>query len=447
MGKLARIVLVAGVTLAATTSVAFATGLTSLGFVAGDGTITACVQTANGNLRLIDPGSSSKDLSSCRNGESQLTFNQQGQQGPPGPQGPAGSTAPLFVNVDCASGQSIQAAINAAEPLRPLTVNIHGTCNESVSIHRDQVTLQANAPGDGISGPSGQSAVQLSGARNVNLVGLTLTGGQSGVSAGQAATFQAHGLHVSGVANGISVGDGADGWVFDTVVDGATNEGMGAHNGGALTISGGTITNVSSGFGVDSQGASSVSINNGTVVSHCQFIAVYAAFSGSIDVSGATIEDNTGAGVLVGQAGSAHLWANNPGGIVVRDNTGQGVSIGLNGSAQVHNVVVSGNAQGGVLAYQGGTVQVEGSTVEDNRQGGVSIDSVSSGQIDNSLIQNNQGDGVHVSNTSVPSFGFPSGNNTITGNSGWGVICTDASHTEGTAGTVSGNGAGQVNCP
>jgi hypothetical protein len=421
-----RVVLAAVVLLACVGSAAYA-GV--FGGGAGNA-VTACAKQANGQLRVVS------DPSQCLSSEYAIQLAQ--PQPPPGPQN---------VTVDCGAGQSINQAIQQADPNEPLTIKVQGTCTESVSIRRDQVTVQANAPGDGINAPAGQSAIQLSDARNINLVGLTLAGGQSGVSAGQSATFQARGLHISGVSNGISVGAGADGSVSGTVVDGATNEGMGAHNGGVLTISGGTITNVSSGFGVNSQGASSISINNGTVVSHCNFIAVYAAFSGSVDVSGATIEDNHGAGVLVGQAGSAHLWANNPGDIVVRDNAGQGVSIGLNGSAQLHNVVVSGNTQGGVLVSQGGTVQIEASTVEHNQQGGVAIDSVSSGQIDNSLIEDNQGDGLHVSNTSVPSFGFPSGNNTITGNSGWGVICTDASHTEGAAGTVSGNGAGQVNCP
>jgi hypothetical protein len=58
---------------------AWATGLLSVGFVASDGTITACVQNANGHMRLLDPSSSRPELRACRRNETQISFDQTGQ--------------------------------------------------------------------------------------------------------------------------------------------------------------------------------------------------------------------------------------------------------------------------------------------------------------------------------------------------------------------------------
>jgi type VI protein secretion system component Hcp len=66
-----------------------------------DGTITGCVNTAGfsgfeetpaGSLRVIDPSATSTDpsVTACQEGETTLTWNQQGPQGPPGNPGAAG---------------------------------------------------------------------------------------------------------------------------------------------------------------------------------------------------------------------------------------------------------------------------------------------------------------------------------------------------------------------
>ena len=73
----------------------WATGLVSVGFVGADGTISACVQNDDGNVRIIDPSSSKKDLASCKKDETSVTLN----------------TPPVFThvhssNVDVASGSS-----------------------------------------------------------------------------------------------------------------------------------------------------------------------------------------------------------------------------------------------------------------------------------------------------------------------------------------------------
>ena len=53
-----------------------------------DGTIHGCYNTTNGNLRVVDEGSS------CRQHEQALQWNQEGPVGPQGPAGPQGATGP-----------------------------------------------------------------------------------------------------------------------------------------------------------------------------------------------------------------------------------------------------------------------------------------------------------------------------------------------------------------
>jgi hypothetical protein len=93
MGRFLRMLLAAAGILAVGTTVAWATGLTSLGFVGNDGSITACATNSNGSVRFIDPSSTTKGLSSCKSGESTVVFNQKGQTGDTGPQGPRGPSA------------------------------------------------------------------------------------------------------------------------------------------------------------------------------------------------------------------------------------------------------------------------------------------------------------------------------------------------------------------
>jgi type VI protein secretion system component Hcp len=75
-----------------------------------DGTITGCVNTAGGpiddvneapgSLRVIDPAATSTDaaVSACQEGETTLTWNQQGPQGPPGASGANGQQGPTGAN-------------------------------------------------------------------------------------------------------------------------------------------------------------------------------------------------------------------------------------------------------------------------------------------------------------------------------------------------------------
>jgi len=72
--RLVRLLVVACAVFGVAAAVAWATGFPG-GFVARDGSITACVGTNSGNIRLIDPSSSRQELRSCRPDEQQIKLN------------------------------------------------------------------------------------------------------------------------------------------------------------------------------------------------------------------------------------------------------------------------------------------------------------------------------------------------------------------------------------
>jgi hypothetical protein len=70
--------------------VAAAGGFAVASIPSGNGTVHACYQKENGQLRVVD-----KDANqACRPSERALTLNQRGPTGPTGPRGPAGPAGP-----------------------------------------------------------------------------------------------------------------------------------------------------------------------------------------------------------------------------------------------------------------------------------------------------------------------------------------------------------------
>ena len=74
------------------------------------------------------------------------------------------------ITVDCDAGQSIQAAINKANPSVPLTLVVSGTCVENVLIRRNDVTIDGNNDG-AVSG-----AVEVSEGSRVTIQNLCISG-------------------------------------------------------------------------------------------------------------------------------------------------------------------------------------------------------------------------------------------------------------------------------
>src|SRR5258708_3518044 len=200
--------------------------------------------------------------------------------------GPAAALAEptMTVNVDCTAGETIAKALTLGDERKPMLVVVKGTCNDSVSIERSDVTLQGDPfVGGGVNGPDPSvDTLRVTGSR-VTVDGLTVTGGRNGITG-----FSAAGLRVRNTTvqlsgrNGITFTSGASG-----VVDGCTIQ---------------------------------LNPRDGVVIDAAQATVVNSSVS-----------QNARFGVLVTNGGSARLGVDNVG-------TGAGNTISLNGS---NGVIVS----------------------------------------------------------------------------------------------------------
>jgi len=426
-----KLVAIAGAAVAAVAvgggAAAYATGVIGGG---SSGVIVGCAQKETGDLRIVAQGSQ------CKRSERVVAF-----------QAPIPPPAPQFLTVDCGAGQSVDKALGGADPTEPVTITIKGTCNEAVFIGRDDVTLNANAPGDGITAPSGaNSALSLNGAQRVTLNQLTLTGGTWTLLASNGSGFYGDGLHVSGGTDtGVAIDLGASGQLHDSAVDGS-HQGVNVSAGGALSIDGGTVSN-SATFGV-SAGGGHVRLGGGLVISNSGWNGIFAVHGGSVEVGDTTVETSGQSAVFAYDGGAIHLYGN---GVLVDHNSGQGVSALGSSAVQIQDGVrITNNGQVGVSASGDSSLQIQNATIANNGGQGVVLSIASTAEIDGSTITGNAGDGVWVGDTSVVQFSYGgNGNNTITGNF-FGVTCQGApavAMMHGMPGTVSGNTYGQVNCP
>jgi parallel beta helix pectate lyase-like protein len=418
-----RVALAALVLLACVASAAYA-GV--FGGAAGNA-ITACAKNANGQLRVVS------DPSQCLPSEYAIQLAE--PQPPPGPQN---------VTVDCGAGQSINQAIQQADPNEPLTINIQGTCTEAVHVGRDNVALLAASPGSGIQAPSANdTALMFGGARGASVQGLTLSGGSAGIGA-YGAMYQAQDVHITGAANGVQAGGNSVVSLTNVTIDGC-QFGIGAGSGASVGVVGGSITGCRF-FAVNVLDGADVTLNGGVAVADSRFQGVVADSGGSIQINDATIS-NSGIFDVAAFGGNVTVNGSNT---LVTGSTFAGVSASDGGNASVTNGArVSGNGGGGVSADNGGHLLVQdGGIVENNTGPGINLTGASSLRMrGGAVVRGNSGDGVHLSDTSVAEVG--DGTSQITGNGGYGIVCDgppSVAVIRGNPGTVSSNALGQIAC-
>ena len=427
-------------------TVAWATGLASFGFVGSDGSITACVQDSNGNVRFVDRSSTKSDRSSCRNGESRVVFNQKGQKGDTGPQGrpgpPGSSLGPATVTVDCTAGHSIQQALDDNADATSVEITIKGTCTESVDIGRDNVSLDAFSAGAGLAGPSPDQPVVTIEGRQVRINGLTITGGAGlGVHGGWVKVDNAT---ISGGSNAVTVdgGGGGNASVSNSTLTAANNV-VQVGQGGSVQLD--TVTVRGSGGGGDAivvDTGGTVSVGQSTISGARDGVIAYPG--GSAQIIDTTIENNTENGLF------AFGGAIQASGGSVTASAGPGVSAYAGGYVDLYSGIRIANDNIGVATYGGRILIQNGVVIENNTGDGLQVSSASSAAVEGGsvTIRNNTGNGVHIADNSVASFG--SGVQ-ITGNGGWGIFCDGPPSNPLIVGppdptNVSGNTAGGTDC-
>ena len=353
------------------------------------------------------------------------------------------------VEVNCGDGDSIQEAVDSVSPGDPTTIFITGVCTENIVITTDDVTLRNEPPGrdEIIAQDPGQSAILIDGARRVSLKKLILTGGDQVLRATGGASFSASKVTITGAGFfGLVVEDTATGTLTNSTVNHTGEQSIKVLSNGSLKVSGGLIEN-SGGSGVLASSGGHVELTGGAVVRATGGTGGHAGRGGSIEVNDAIIEKSGVVGMSVNVGGSLTVDGPNT---FVRNNNDGGLIAGLGGSlAVIGGAHVIKNNAGGIGGFVGAHIVIQdGAIVEENTGDGVTLAGGSTANIQGSFIRKNIGNGVHLRDTSVGIF---DATNKISGNTGFGIICDPppavAQIEIGDVATVSGNTAGQIDCP
>ncbi len=160
-------------------------------------------------------------------------------QGPPGggpPGGPPGGGPPsATVQVDCAAGDSIQAALN--NRAQELTIEISGTCQENVVIRRGNVVLRGGDPNlDGIEAAGGlplPNPVDVLSTFQVTLENLKLSGGTFGLGVDYSFAVDVVNCRLEGNSFGGVIAANSNLDLFDTAITGNARRGA-IVNGGSF---------------------------------------------------------------------------------------------------------------------------------------------------------------------------------------------------------------------
>lgn len=231
-------------------------------------------------------------------------------------------------NVNCDKGEKINKLLNTitkAGAVPPVTINVSGTCKESVLIQNfDRLTLNAK-PGAVISGPSKDvnAAVTITNSAFVALQGFLIQSGFYGVACVENSVCHLAGLTVENATNEGVRYSRAGGTVDTTVFQNNAGRGLNVVNGSRVLVLGGT-----------SQGNGDVGV---------------AVVSGSnLTIFHATIQNNAGSGVVAMVGSTVRLFDN-----TISGNAGNGISLFSQSSGSleqdVTGNVVTGNVGVGVV--------------------------------------------------------------------------------------------------
>lgn len=243
--------------------------------------------------------------------------------------------------VDCNRGQTITQALRQGDSRKPLVVLVRGTCNEHVSISRDDVTLRGE-PGTEptVNGPDSARDTIVISKDTVNIEDLTVTGGFNGIRLQGPFFAGVRRVLVRNTANNGILLRAGDMELVDTTVENAGASGL-----------------------VLGRAASVRVVNSHFRYSH--FMGIYAQNNSTLTINGGTVSDNEGHGISVdygsdGTISNVEIF-NNFTGIMV--STGHAT---VDGGNNVHH-----NRQHGVVAQAGAVLGLNGSKVMQNAQIGV----------------------------------------------------------------------------
>jgi len=349
--------------------------------------------------------------------------------------------------VDCGAGDTIARALSRGDERKSLVISIQGSCSENILVSRSDVTLLAAAPGATVIGPDPTvDTIRVTGSR-VTIDGLTVTGGRNGVAGDGAAGLAVRNAAVQSTGrSGVIFIQGTSGLVDSSTVTGNPRDGVAIDSATGVVVNSQISQNGRMGVGVFNSGSGRIGIDSannagGNTISANAVNGVHIVFG-----SAAVVGMNQIMGNGVGAAGGTGInvvsaSADIVGGNTVSGNNGTGINL-RSSSALIGDAnfglttvnTVSGNgtaaSQGGVSGFLGSSMSIRDAVITGNFGFGLIATTRSSIQIQSTTIQNNlpvgasTGDGIRVVLGSALFAQTPNG--VVTGNAGFGLLCTDA---------------------
>lgn len=330
----------------------------------------------------------------------------------------------LTLSVDCNAGKTIAQALTQGDARKPLVLVVKGTCNESVRIVRDDVTLQGDPVAGGtVHGPdAGVNTIEILASR-ATIDNLTVTGGRVGVQ-----VQDSHGAAILNTVIQQTALDGIRIFVGDADVTGCTVQ----HTGGAgMLVNRGSVLRLATsqvldnpGIGISTEANSTLAVN-GSTISHNGGNGIDLGRGSQGTIGTSTISDNgmnpdkQGNGVSAWGASGAHIGSDN----VITGNREAGVLIAGGSTAHIFNNTISGNGGNGVTGYFAATLVMDNGTISNNNGNGVDCSADCSAQIVGATIQGNAGSGINLAFDSTLMLWPPTTD--ATGNAGMGLYCND----------------------
>jgi hypothetical protein len=342
------------------------------------------------------------------------------------------------VTVDCSRGDTIVKALDQGAQL----VVVRGTCNESVSISRDDVTLRGE--GGAINGPDAQVDTLTVMANRVTIQELAVGGGRNGITGIGAATFVVRNTTVQSTGRtGILYTNGSSGLLDGCTVRFNPRDGVVVETASAAIINSNISQNLRGGIFVGTGGAARIGVDPrnqaaGNAISQNGATGITVvdggqALIGMNEISGNGTDPNTTSGrfgIFVG-GGNVDL----AGGNVISGHPHQGIlarsstlvigntALGISGVNTISNNGSQGNV-GGIFAILGSSLLLRDAVISNNFGSGLILTLRSQAQMSNTTVENNSFNGVFLQLGSALLPSTPA--STVSGNGGFGVECIDS---------------------
>jgi len=381
------------------------------------------------------------------------------------------------VKVGCADGDTIAEALRKGED-KSLVITVQGTCQENVTITRDDVTLQGDpATGGAVTAANpALDTILIDGARRVVIDNLTVSGGRNGIAGGRGAAFTVQNSTIQESAgapisngNGVKVHQNSQAVIHHNVIENHPNTGVSVEASNATITANMIRKNLGQGgIWVLNSGSARIGLTDadtaaGNLIEDNTLNGVQVVNSSSATLHGNTIQRNgigmDAEGVFVRQSTLRLVGGNviksNASGIFARAShvrTGDG-GFGIT----PYTDEISENLGDGIGAADNSTLDLRGGntvvtdhvTIANNRGSGIFLNHGSvldmrqttvSGTIANTLT-GSPGNGILLVRRSSARF---RSSNTVTGNAGFGLSCVGAESSFDGGFSGGGNGFGDI---